>query len=290
MMESLTRYAFPALKLCALFCLHSGALLRYAIGNKHNHEQTLTRTLIEALEKGDVLLADCGFCSYAFIAILLGRGVDSVMRLHQSRPRDFRQGKRLGPDERLVSWPQPPPRKNDPWAAEHRSLPRSLPIRIVRWRVEIPGFRTREVCLATTLLDAGKYPLEALAELYLQRWGVELRFRERVARQRPSRQRGAHSAPPPGRQIKISLGADVLRCKSPAMVEKELCLNAIAYNLTRCVMQESAHRHDVDLGRVSSKGTLDTMRHYADPIHAARPKAREKLYDAMLEIIARDLV
>ena len=259
---------FPVMKLVGLFCLHSGALLRYAIGNKHNHEQTLTRPLVEELEKDDVLLADRGFCSFAFFCILLARGIDSVMRLHQSRSRDFRYGKRLGLDDRLVTWKQGPARKKDPWAAEHGSLPQTVQIRVVRYRIEIPGFRTEEIHLATTLLDPEQYPIEALAELYLQRWGIEGRYRD----------------------IKISMGADILRCKSPAMVEKELCMNVIGYNLTRCVMQEAAHLHDVPLDRVSYKGTLDTVRQYADGIHAARPRAREKLYDQMLELIARDLV
>ena len=255
------------MKLVALFCLHSGAMLRYAIGNKHNHEQTLTRGLIGALEKGDILLADRGFCSYAFICVLRAMGVDSVMRLHQRRPRNMSQGKRLGEDDRLVTWQQTKPHKNDPWAAEHPSLPASAQIRIVRYRVEIPGFRTEDIYLATTLLDPEEYPREILAELYLQRWGVEQRFRD----------------------IKISMGADVLRCKSPAMVEKEVCMNAIAHNLTRCIMQESAQRHDVDLSQLSYKGTLDTMRHFADRIHTVGVRAKAKLYEEMLELIAKDL-
>jgi Transposase DDE domain len=258
---------FPVIKMAALFCLHSGAMLRYTLGNKHNHEQTLTRDLIGALEEGDILLADRGFCSYAFICVLRALGVDSVMRLHQSRPRDFRRGKRLGEDDRLVTWQQPGSRKNDPWAADHANLPASAQIRIVHYRVEIPGFRVQDIYLATTLLDPEEYPREVLAELYLERWGIEQRFRD----------------------IKISMGADVLRCKSPEMIEKEICMNAIAHNLTRCIMQESAQRHDVELSQLSYKGTLDTMRHFADRIHAAQGRAREKLYDEMLTIIAKDL-
>ena len=257
---------FPVMKLVGLFCLHSGAMLRYALGNKHNHEQTLTRGLIGALEKCDILLADRGFCSYAFICVLRAMGVDSVMRLHQRRPRNMSQGKRLGEDDRLVTWQQTRPHKNDPWAAEHPSLPASAQIRIVRYRVEIPGFRTEDIYLATTLLDPKEYPREILAELYLQRWGVEQRFRD----------------------IKISMGADILRCKSPAMVEKEVCMNAIAHNLTRCIMQESAQRHDVDLSQLSYKGTLDTMRHFADRIHTVGVRAKAKLYEEMLELIAKD--
>jgi hypothetical protein len=111
------------------------------------------------------------------------------------------------------------------------------------------AYRVSDIDLATTLLDPEEYPREFLAELYLDRWGVEQRFRD----------------------IKISMGADVLRCKSPAMIEKEVCINAIGHNLTRCIMQESAQRHDVPLGQISDKGPLDTMRHIAD-VRKRRPK------------------
>ena len=259
---------FPLLRMVGLFCLSSGAMLRYAFGNQHNQENHLARGVLDGLEKDDVLLADRGFCSFGLIGVMLARAVDCVMRLHQARPRDFRQGKRLGKNDRLVSWRKSPPRKNDPWAGEHPALPAMLSIRLVRFRVEVPGFRTEEIILATTLLDPQKYPAAALAELYRARWNIELRYRE----------------------IKTTMGAEVLRCKSPAMIEKELCMNAIGYNLIRCVMQEAAQRHHVELGRMSFKGSLDAMRHFADTLHAAtgKPRRQTRLYDELLAIIASD--
>jgi hypothetical protein len=261
---------FPMLRLVGLFCLSSGALLRYAFGSKHDHENHLARQLLDGLERGEVLLADRGFCSFGLFAVLLARGVDSVMRLHQARRSDLRQGRRLGCGDRLVTWRKAGRRRNDPWVAEHESLPAMLPVRLVRFRVEVPGFRTEEVVLATTLLDPQQYPAETLAELYRARWRIELHYRE----------------------IKTTMGAEVLRTRSPKMIEKELCMNAMAYNLVRCVMQEAAQRHDVPLGRISFKGTLDTVRHFADVIHAAtgRPRVQSRLYDQLLVILSRDLL
>ena len=191
------------------------------------------------------------------------------MRLHQRRSHDVAQGRRLGPGDQLVEWPRPrDPRRNDPWAAERPTLPANLAVRLVSFRVEVPGFRTEEITLATTLLDAEAYPAWVLAELYRARWNIELRYSE----------------------IKTTMGADVLRCKSPAMIEKELCMNAIGYNLIRCVMQEAAQRHDVELERISFKGSLDAVRHFADAIHAAAgsPRRQHQLYDELLAIIASD--
>lgn len=260
---------FPILRMVGLFCLSSGAMLRYAFGNKHDQENHLARRVLDGLEGGDVLLADRGFCSYGLFGVMLARGVDCVMRLHQRRSHDMQQGTPLGQGDRLVEWTRPPaPRRNDPWAAERPTLPASLAVRLVNFRVEVPGFRTEQVTLATTLLDAETYPAEELAALYRARWNIELRYGE----------------------IKTTMGADVLRCKSPAMIEKELCMNAIGYNLIRCVMQEAAQRHDVELERISFKGSLDTVRHFADAIHAAtgKPRCQSRLYDELLAIIASD--
>ena len=255
-------------RLAGLFCLSSGALLRYALGNKHDQENWLCRGVLDGMEKGDVLLADRGFCSYGLIGVLLARGVDCVMRLHARRQCDFRQGKRLGKDDRLVTWRKEGLRKNNPWAAEHGTLPETLTVRLVRFRIEVPGFRTEQIHLATTLLDPSQYPLEILAGLYRARWNIELRYRD----------------------IKTTMGAEVLRCKSPAMIERELCMNAIGYNLIRCVMQEAAQSHGAELARISFKGTLDTVRHFADAIHAStgKPRNQRQLYGEMLAIIAWD--
>ena len=208
--------------------------------------------MLDGLDQGDVLLADRGFCSYGLIGVLLARGVDCVMRLHQKRSHDAHQGQPLGPGDRLVEWTRPrDPRRNDPWAAERPTLPATLTVRLVSFRIEVPGFRTEAITLATTLLDAKRYPAQALAELYRARWNIELRYRE----------------------IKTTMGADILRCKSPAMIEKELCLHAIAYNLLRCVMQQAAQRHEVEWARISFKGALDALRTPSMP-RAANPAAR----------------
>jgi len=95
---------FPLLKLVGLFSLSSGVLLDYVKGNKHQHEMSLWSQLLDQFKPGDLALADRGFCSYVFIALLWAGRVHSLLRLHQARSEDLRQGKRLGPRDRLVSW------------------------------------------------------------------------------------------------------------------------------------------------------------------------------------------
>jgi len=261
---------FPAMKLVGLFSLSSGALLESATGNLHVHESVLFRELWSKLKKGDVLLADRGFCSFATMASLQQRGIDSVMRLHQMRKADFRTGKALGREDRLVGWLKPAQR-TDVWSEEEfAALPETLRVRMIRVRVSHPGYRTRTIVLVTTLLDPALYPAEAIGELYAKRWGVELHFH----------------------QIKALLAMDVLRCKSPEMIELEVAIHKIAYNLVRNLMQQSAHRHSVPLPRISFKGTIDTLRSWSPTIAVAsrKPREQDRLIDEMLATIAKDLV
>lgn len=261
---------FPCLKLTGIFSLASGGLEDYATGTLHQHESILFRSLWGKLDKGDVMLGDRGFCSYAALAALSQRGIGSVMRLHQARKVNFREGRRLGDGDRLVTWKKPAQRP-DAWSVEEwGALPESLSVRLIRVQVSTPGFRTREVTLVTTLTEAEAYPAEAIRALYAQRWEVELHFY----------------------QIKILLGLDILRCKSPELIEKETIMHLIAYNLIRLLMQQAASTHAASLGRISFKGALDTVRHFAAAIHAARatPRKQDALIEEMLAIIAADCV
>jgi len=259
---------FPLVKLVGLFSLGSGAWLQTAEGNLHIHETRLARRLWPSLVAGDLLLADRGFCSYLDFQAILQQGADAVMRLHQTRRVDFRRGRRLSRHDRLVVWTKPLQCPAGCTPADFEQLPATLTLRLIRYQVKTPGYRTSEVIIVTTLLDPVEYPASALAELYFRRWTVELHFRE----------------------IKTLLGLDVLRCHSPAMVRKEIALHRIAYNLVRSLMQHAAITYHRTLARISFKGTLDSLHHFADAIHAltGRPRRQAQLLDQLLQTIAAD--
>jgi hypothetical protein len=261
---------FPVAKMVGLFSLSSGALLEESVGNLHVHDSLLFTSLWDRLSQGDIVLGDRAFCSYGTMAALFQRGVDTVMRLHQLRKTDWRRGRHLGPGDRLVTWSRPGPAPEHWPQAQWDLLPAQLSVRLVRVIVQTPGFRTRTVLIATTLIDAELYPADAIRELYAQRWNVELHFA----------------------QIKTILQLDLLRCQSPAMIQKELQIHLIAYNLVRALMQKAAHLHDVPLERISFKGALDTLRHWAAVIHASgdAPRKQAELIHRMLERIAGDAI
>lgn len=259
---------FPVVKLVACFCLASGALLEWVEGTLKEHDCRLLQKLLSVFQKGDVVLADRGFSSYASLATLRARGVDAVMRLHQFRKLDWRAGQRLGRRDRLVTW-QRGALQGKLWTAEQwAQVSAELPVRLVEIVVAVPGFRTQKLVLVTTLLDAQTYSTAALGQLYFRRWAVELFFRD----------------------SKTTLGLDVLRCQTPAMVRKEIVMHAVAYNLIRALMQDIAHSYQVTLHRLSFKGTVDALRQWRDLFENTKtqPRAVCKLRQLFYQSIAHD--
>ena len=258
---------FPVMRVVGLFSLATGALIDFADGALAVSERTLLRSLWPLLEIGDVLLADRGFCSFADFYILARRGVDSVMR-KDARRLNAAVIKRLGKNDRIVEWRKTGVRPD--WLDERswRELPERLWVREVKVEVENPGFRTRIIWIVTTLLDHRAYPAGALARLYQRRWQVEIYFRD----------------------IKITMGMDVLRCKTPAMVEKEVWMRVIAYNLIRGLMAEAAAKHGERPERISFKGTVAALRQWAPVMAQAAgdDDAGLRCYAAFLYYLAKD--
>ena len=83
---------------------------------------------------------------------------------------------------------------------------------------------------------------------------------------------------------------DVLRCKSPAMVELELWTYVIAYNLVRAVMADAALAHEVEVGEISFTGTVSTLRQWGPMMSWPGVSVEERIamYDAMLYYIIKD--
>ena len=99
---------FPQLRLCACFCLQTGALLSHRIGNHKSHELPLLRQQWSTFKSGDVFLGDKGFCSYYDVSKLKDQGVDSVITLARRTPVERSNAiKVLGKDDLLIYWPKP---------------------------------------------------------------------------------------------------------------------------------------------------------------------------------------
>jgi hypothetical protein len=234
---------FPCMHLLALFDASTGFLRRLISAPWRTHDMSQLPHVHSALEAGDLLLGDRGFCSFAHLALLTARGVFTMVRLHQRQIADFtpqrpsgRKGqptsrwlKRLGHHDQLVEYVKPKARPNWLSATEYAALPAMVTVRELRYRVAVIGWRTRDITLVTTLLDPECYPAESLAELYQQRWHIETHLRH----------------------LKATLHMDVLRCQTVTGVEKELTVFALVYNLVRLVMVQAAQHQQVPIERIS---------------------------------------
>lgn len=259
---------FPIARILVVFSLSVGTVLEAAIGKykgKQTGENSLFRGLYNALAEGDVILADRYFSGWSDIALPLQRGIDIVVRKHQLRRTDFREGVRLGKDDHLVSWSKP---QRPEWMSipQYVALPEELTLREVRVRVVQQGFRTRSLVVVTTLLDAEKYPPEEIAVLYRRRWDAELHLRS----------------------LKIVLQMDQLRCKTPERVRNEFWTHLLGYNLIRGVMASSALASGRSPWEISFKGTLQTLSHFL-PILLSRISS-DAWCEALLAAIATHIV
>jgi hypothetical protein len=218
-------------------------------------------------KRGDIFLGDKGFCSYFDIANLGKQGVDSVVTLARRAPvRPAGSLKKLGPDDLLMEWERPVYNAKLSYSKEAwEALPKKLVLRQLKVMVKFPGFRTQWFHIVTTLLDATRYPAEELAELYFKRWDVELFFRD----------------------IKITMGLDILRCQTPEMIRKEILMYFIAYNCVRRLMYEAAEEADLAVRVVSFKGSVQALRNWEPHLNQAKISREERfrlisdLYDAM---------
>jgi hypothetical protein len=88
------------------------------------------------------------------------------------------------------------------------------------------------------------------------------------------------------RSIKSVMQMDILRCKTPEMVRKEIWAHLLAYNLLRTVMAMAAGANGLEPRQVSFKGAKQAVTAFAPKIESARPEDRPALIDAMVTVIA----
>ncbi len=88
--------------------------------------------------------------------------------------------------------------------------------------------------LVTTLLCAKTTPKKEIQALYKKRWHVELDLRN----------------------IKTTMGMDILSCQTPSMIQKEIQVYLLSYNLIRYIMLHSALLADISPRQISFKHSL----------------------------------
>ena len=248
---------FPICRLVALLCLGSGSVLDAAIGacrGKGGDEQSLLRSILDSLHSGDVLLGDALYPTYFLLCWLVERGIDGVFEQHGARQRttDFRTGRHLGARDHVMTWPKPRVKPDWMSTAEYEAAPQTLQVRELR-----AGGKT----LVTTLLCPKQAPKAEVAALFAQRWNVELDLRN----------------------IKTTLGMEMLSCHTPQMVIKEIWVYLLGYNLVRLMMVQAAGWADLLPRQISFKHSLQVCTAWIHHTSVANPIAREQLFVLLVQ-------
>jgi len=247
---------FPVMGIVGVLDLATGRLEDYVIGKDRDHDATGLYRLCGQFNPGDIVIADRAFCGYELIAKLLGNDVHSVMRLHQMREKklDWRKGKKLDPDSRLVTWSKPPkPGKSGITEQEWKALPETMQVRLVRTRGIGRDGKPRTMYLVTTLLEANEYPTDEIGMLYAERWKIEVKFRD----------------------IKTTMKVEMFRVQSPAMARKMMRMVQLAYNLIKAIQMEAIRGEAVLIDELGFKGSMDVLNEFRSRFRGLQTKPRK---------------
>lgn len=248
---------FPIVRMVGIISLGCGAVLEWALGpceGKKSGETSMLWHMGAGLGVGDIVLADRYYAGYFMLARLLSQGVDVVTRQHQLRHTRFQRGEHLGKCDHVVFWPRPP---RPAWMDKdtYAAMPETLRLRECR----VGGW-----ILVSSLCDADTVSKQDLRELYGWRWHIELDFRA----------------------IKAVMQMDVLRCKTPAMIEKEIAAHLLAYNLVRSVMAQAAALTTLLPRQLSFKGALQQLRAFERNLRHGKLALTDQAYDCLMNGIA----
>jgi hypothetical protein len=254
---------FPLARITVALSLATGTCHDLEIApyaGKGTGEKNLFRRMYNTFKPGDVVLADANFDDYFIACELCQRGIDIVARAKYART-----GSRIAqssPEGDILVW-QRPQKPRGMTGEKYRSYPKQLVMRQVTVDARDKNNRVNQFKVITTILDVS-IDAEQIGGLYERRWDGEVDLRS----------------------IQSTMQMDILRCKTPEMVHKEIWTHLLAYNLLRTIMAVAANENDIEPRTVSFKGAKQALTAFAPKIESARPEDRESLIDAMLTTIA----
>ena len=254
---------FPPARLTVLLSLATGACHDLAIApyaGKGTGETTLLRQMYDTLSPGDVIVADALFDNYFLACELRQRGIELVARVQAERVGSRTVESR--PDGDIIVW-QRPNKPRGMTGEQYRKYPENLTMRQVSVDARGRNNRAEHFKVVTTILDASIGGAQ-IGAVYERKWDGELDIRS----------------------IKSTMKMDILRCKTPEMVRKEIWTHLLAYNLLRTIMAVAASESNVEPRAISFKGAKQALTAFAPKLEAARPEQRAGLVDAMLKAVA----
>jgi len=251
---------FPITRLVAIMSLSIGVILNYAMGpyrGKGSGENSLLREIFDCIQPNDVIIGDAYFPSYFLLCDLLARSVDGIFQGQGQRNYDFRKGESLGKKDHLVEWKKP---QKPAWMSEEQ-------YQLYPEHILIREFKVGGKIYVTTFLKAKKFNKKELCDLYKLRWLCEINLRS----------------------IKTVMEMDMLSCKTPSMVRKEIGIHFLAYNIIRIMIAEACNKYCEIPNQISFKGTVQIINQFM-PILSNNRGADNLIFENMLRLIVKNKI
>lgn len=256
---------YPLARLVTLALANTMMVVAYAVGRYKEDETHLLGRMLKTLKSGDLLVGDRHFAGAKLYVDYQRAGLEYITRAHQRL--NISQLKPItvyGKNDFTAYL-----KISDPYRRKDPTLPKEVLVRLI-WTLAIIRGKRQGIWLATSLLDAEKYPATEIVELFGKRWRIETLFFD----------------------LKIRLTTDVLRSTTPDGIYKELAARMIAVNIVRLIMLEAAIAHQVEPTRISFIHTLRAIISFApalavEPIWKLPDIYREMLYQIASHLIPK---
>jgi hypothetical protein len=134
----------------------------------HADERRCALRHLDILDPDDVVVYDRGYFSYRLLHRHHETGIHTIFRLQESNASviaTFMAGSKTEAEVTVKPCEQAQAKLRSE-APDAKAIP--LPLRLLKYEIGGSLF-----CLGTTLLDANRYPLDALMDVYHSRWGIE---------------------------------------------------------------------------------------------------------------------
>lgn len=245
--------SYPLIRLVTLMALRSRLMLNCAFSGCRTSELMLAKELLPSIPDSSLTIADRYYhCYWIWNAIR-----DEPKNRHWLvRARDdyrvWKVIKKFGPGDELAEL-----RIRDDYRRDHPEMPEAIRVRVIRYRRA--GFKTR--ILLTSLLDPILFPAKELANLYHERWELEIGYNE----------------------IKTTMleQREAIRSRTPERVRQEIWGLLTAYNLIRREIEIAAGQLKVAPSRISFSMALRLARDLFWWAEVASPAKWPKMYEEM---------
>jgi len=254
---------FPIARLVFTFLLNPLIALGHEMDSCQTSENALFSKLLKGLRTGDLIIADRRYAGAKRYVDYKRAGVEFITRAHQRlKIASLKITQVLGRNDFIMELPiSPGYRRKDP------TLPQNILVRVIKIKAKVRGRKTA-IWLVSSLLDAKQYPAEEVKLWYKKRWKMEGLIEE----------------------IKITLGADILRSKKESGIYKELYARVMAFNLTHWLILKASQKHQKTPERISVTATIRLTTVYSLKMSTASVRQIPKLYEELLEKIAASTV